>query len=75
MIVPYKSLTYYIRTIDIGETKDLETMAARFSVETFPGIYRPLESFLLKLADLYLFLGEKIPCLKWFKGESSIWKG
>ena len=71
-IVPYKSLTSFIQSIDIGEVLDLETLAARFHVEAFPGVYRPLEPFLLKLADLYLFLHEKVPCLHWFNGEENV---
>ena len=64
-IVPYKSLASFIQSIDIGEIIDLEILAAKFNVEAFPEVYRPLKSFLLKLADLYLFLDERVPCLHW----------
>lgn len=66
-IVPYKSLTSFIQSIDIGKMISLETLAARLNVDAFPGVYRPLKPFLLKLADLYLFLDERVPCLHWFK--------
>ncbi|KAM7430656.1 hypothetical protein ABFA07_018667 [Porites harrisoni] len=51
---------------------DLETLAARFNVQVFPGVYRPLKPFLLQLADLYLFLDERVPCLHWFNGEKNV---
>lgn len=68
-IVPYKSLTSFIQSIDIGEMISLETLDARLNVDAFPGVYRPLKPFLLKLADLYLFLDERVPCLHWFNGQ------
>jgi len=71
-IVPYKSLTQFIQSIDIGELTTLETLAARFDVEACPGVYRPLKPFLLKLADFYLFLNERVPCLHWFNGEKDV---
>lgn len=71
-IVPYKSLTSFIQSIDIGEMISLETLAARLNVDAFPGVYRPLKPFLLKLADLYLFLDEKVPCLHRFNGEKDV---
>ena len=49
----YKTLTSFIQSIDTGENIDLETLAARFNVEAFPGLYRPLKPFLLQLSDLY----------------------
>ena len=50
----------------------VETLAARLNVDAFPGVHRPLKPFLLKLADLYLFLGERVPCLHWFNGEKDV---
>lgn len=70
--VSYKTLTSFIQSIDAGEMIDLETLAARFNVESFPGVYRPLKPFLLQLADLYLFLDERVPCLHWFNGENNV---
>lgn len=70
--VSYKTLTSFIQSIDAGEMIDLETLAARFNVEAFPGVYRSLKPFLLQLADLYLFLDERVPCLHWFNGEKNV---
>lgn len=63
---PYKSLMSYIRNIDIGEVTDLEVLASKFSLETVPGMYRPLKPFLTRLADRYLFLDRADPCFHWF---------
>ena len=68
----YKTLTSFIQSIETGEMIDLETLAARFNVQVFPGVYRPLKPFLLQLADLYLFLDERVPCLHWFNGEKNV---
>lgn len=86
-ILPYKTLMTFVRSIDIGEVLSLENLAAKYSVEAFPGVYRPLKPFLLQLADLYLLVDSKSPCLHWFNGEKggdvcsswcrwcSLWKG
>ena len=60
----------YVKSIDIGEVVDLQTLATKFSVELAPGGYRPLKSFLLQLAYFYLMVDEENPCLKWFNNES-----
>ena len=49
----------FLRAIDIGEVQDLSTLAEKLSIEPVPGVYRPPEPFLLKLADLYLELQAK----------------
>ena len=71
-IIPYKTLMTHTRNIDIGEVLGLEILAEKFPTEAVPGVYRPLKPFLLKLADLYLLLHEKKPCLHWFNGEESV---
>ena len=71
-IIPYKTLMTHIRNIDIGEVLGLEILAEKFSTEAVPGVYRPLKPLLLKLADLYLLLHGKKPCLHWFNGEESV---
>ena len=71
-ILPYKTLMSYIRNIDIGEVVTLEILAENLSTESVPGVYRPLKPFLLRLADMYLTLHEKEPCLKWFNGEEGV---
>jgi hypothetical protein len=65
-------LISYIRNIDIGELLELENLARKYSLEPVPGMYRPLEPFLLRLADHYLLLDSKVPCLHWFNGEMGI---
>ena len=71
-ILPYKTLMSFIRSIDIGELLSLDSLAAKFSVEAFPGMYRPLKPFLLRLADLYLLLDSKSCCLHWFNGKRGV---
>ena len=71
-ILPYKTLMAFIRSIDIGEVLSLENLAAKYCVEAFPGVYRPLKPFLLKLTDLYLVIDSKSPCLHWFNGEKMV---
>ena len=71
-VLPYKTVMSFIRNIDIGELLSLESLAAKLSVEAFPGVYRPLKPFLLRLADLCLFLDSKSPCLHWFNGEKGV---
>ena len=71
-ILPYKALMSFIRGIDIGEVLSLENLAAKFGVEAFSGVYRPLKPFLLRLADMYLLIDSKSPCLHWFNGERGV---
>ena len=70
--LPYKSLMSYVRSIDIGELSDLEDLSKELSLETVHGMYRPLTSMLLRLADHYLLLHSKDPCLHWFNGETNV---
>ena len=71
-ILPYKTLMSYIRNIDLGEVLPLEILAEKLSTESVPGVYRPLKPFLLRVADMYLTLHEKDPCLQWFNGEEGV---
>lgn len=71
-LLPYKFLISYIRGIDIGEVLALETLAEKFSLDAVPGMFRPLEPFMLSLADHYLFLDSKVQCLHWFNGETFV---
>ena len=69
-ILPYKTLmSHNIRNIDIGEVLSLESLAKKLSVVAVSGVHRPLMPFLLQLADLYVSLHEKTPCLHWFMEE------
>lgn len=66
----YKTLMSHIRNIEIGEVLSLESLAEILSVEAVSGMHRPLKPFLLQLADMYLSLREKTPCLHWFMKEN-----
>lgn len=55
-ILPYKTLMSFVKAIEIGEVLSLEDMASKYSLESTSGVYRPLKPFLLRLADMYLFL-------------------
>lgn len=68
-VISYQRLMKIINGINIGELLDFETFAKNLGVPDFPGVYRPLKPYLLELADLYLFIHEKKPCLHWFKNE------
>ncbi|CAH3148835.1 unnamed protein product [Porites lobata] len=46
--------------------------AEKLSTESVPGVYRPHKPFLLRLADMYLTLHDKDPCLQWFNGEEGV---
>lgn len=73
-ILPYKSLMSYIRNIDIGITLPLQSLpgVAHNPNKELHGVYRPLQPFLSRLADLYLFLHAREPCLHWFNNETNV---
>ena len=71
-VLPYQTLMSYIRNIDLSEVLNFEILAEKLSTESVPGVYRPLKPFLLGLADMYLTLHEKDPCLLWYNG-SCMW--
>lgn len=71
-ILPYKTLMSFVRGIEIGEVLSLEDLASKHSLESTSGVYRAWKPFLLRLADMYLFLDSKNPCLHWFKGEKGV---
>ena len=71
-ILPYKNLMSFLKTIDVGELRDLQTLATELSTESVPGVYRPLKPYLLKLANLYMDLHKQIPMLHWFHGEEGL---
>ena len=62
----------FLKTVDVGEQQDLQTLATELSTECVPGVYRPLKSYLLNLADLYMDVNKQIPMLHWFHGEEII---
>jgi len=71
-VLPYKTLMSFVRSIEIGEVLSLDDLASKYSLESTSGVYRPLKPFLLRLANLYLFLDSKTPCLHWFNGEKGV---
>ncbi|PFX17948.1 hypothetical protein AWC38_SpisGene17693 [Stylophora pistillata] len=71
-ILPYKTLMSFVRSIEIGEVLSLDDLAGIYSLKSTSGVYRPLKPFLLKLAELYLFLDSKTPYLHWFNGEKGV---
>lgn len=62
----------FLKTIDVGQLRDLQTLATELFTECVSGIYRPLKSYLLKLANLYMDLHKQIPMLHWFHGEEGL---
>ena len=44
-MLSYKALTTFIKTIDVGELIDLETLATTLSIKPVSGVYRPLKPF------------------------------
>ena len=71
-IIPYKTLMNYVKSINIGQVVDLQTLTIKLSIESVPGVYRPLKPFLLRLADLYLTVDKENPCLTWFNNEKNV---
>ena len=61
-----------MKSIDMGEVVNLQILASKLSVESVPGVYRPLKPFLLRLADLYLTVDRENPCLTWFNNEKNV---
>ena len=62
-ILPYKTLMAFLKTVNIGEVKDLRTLDTELSEESVPGVYRPLKYFLLQLTDLHVDLHKETPML------------
>ncbi|XP_028517176.1 uncharacterized protein LOC110246686 [Exaiptasia diaphana] len=66
--VSYDRLLAYIKSINMGEVLDLQEFAAQKQKDPVTGVYRPLESLLVRLAQLYLLLNEHSEILHWFNG-------
>ena len=68
-ILPYKTLMAFLKTIDIGDVIDLETLATTVCRICSWGV-QATRTFLLKLADLYRDLHtETDPLLHWFNDK------
>ena len=60
-----------INSINIGEVESLDNIAGDGG-QSVNGVYRPLKPFLLLLADLYITIHKKQPCLHWFNGKTNV---
>ena len=69
-VISYKKLMKYINSINIGEVESLDSLPG-YAGPSANGVYRPLKSFLLLLADLYLSVHRKQSCLHWFNGKEN----
>jgi len=65
-ILPYKPLSQFIKTIDIGNVRDLREFCEEAGLNPVSGVYRSLEPLLLQLASLYIKVNATQPCLHWF---------
>ncbi|KAK3742180.1 hypothetical protein QZH41_012076 [Actinostola sp. cb2023] len=63
--VPYDRLQAFIRGINMGEVCDLQEFATKISKPSVYEVYRPLESHLLLLADMYLYIDRHNKILQW----------
>lgn len=61
-ITPYKKLMKFISSIVIEDSMPFEHI----------GIYKPLEQYLLTLAEMYLTIDKHVPSLHWFNGEKGL---
>jgi hypothetical protein len=68
-ILPYKTLMKFIRSIDIGEKRNLAEFAKEVNTPPVPGVYRPLKPFLIQLSNFYLLIDKMVQSLHWFHGE------
>ena len=71
-ILPYKTLSQFIKGIDIGEVRDLREFSEQAGLNPVSGVYRNLEPLLLQLAALYIKINATMPCLHWFNGEVNL---
>ena len=71
-ILPYKPLSKFIKTIDIGDVKDLREFCQEAGLNPVSGVYRSLEPLLLQLASLYIKINATLPCLHWFNEEVGV---
>ena len=71
-ILPYKYLSLFTKTIDIGEVRDLRLFCQEEGLNPVAGVYRSLEPLLLQLASLYMKVDATLPCLHWFNEEVGV---
>ena len=71
-ILPYKRHSQFIKTIDIGDVRDLTEFFEEAGLNPVSGVYRSLEPLLLQLASLYVKINATLPCLHWFNEEVGV---
>ena len=71
-ILPYKTLSKFIKTVDIGDVKDLREFCMEAGFNPVSGVYRSLEPLLVQLASLYIKTNDTLPCLHWFNEEVGV---
>ena len=71
-ILLYKRLSQFIKTIDIGDVRDLREFCEEAGLNPVSGVYRSLEPLLLQLASLYVKINATLPCLHWFNEEVGV---
>ena len=71
-ILPYKTLSQFIKGIDIGEVRDLREFSEQAGLNPVSGVYRNLEPPLLQLAALYIKINATMSCLHWFSDEINL---
>ncbi|XP_020910826.1 uncharacterized protein LOC110248623 [Exaiptasia diaphana] len=67
--VTYDRLMSFIKGINMGDVYDLQDFAAKKGKSPVHGVYRSLESLLLRLADMYLMLNDHSKFLHWFNDQ------
>ncbi|XP_048585311.1 uncharacterized protein LOC125568043 [Nematostella vectensis] len=67
--VAYDRLMSYIKGINMGDVYDLQDFAEQKGKCPVHGVYRSLETLLLRLADMYLMLNEHSNILHWFNDQ------
>ena len=71
-ILPYKSLSHFIKTIDMGDVMDLREFFKEVGLNPVSGVYRNLDPLLLQLAPLYIKINAILSCLPWFNKEVNV---
>lgn len=61
-LVPYDKLIEYVKTVDIGNLKDIKNDFCNDlgDDDKMEGCYRDLESFLIELAKVYIYIDKQL---------------
>ncbi|CAH3025764.1 unnamed protein product [Porites evermanni] len=81
-ILPYKTLSKFIKTVDIGDVKDLREFCMEAGFNPVSGVYRSLKPLLVQLATstststlfsiFYIKTNDTLLCLHWFNEEVGV---